>query len=61
MKAHANQLLRNVRPNGSCRLCVSFFTTEFGWFGLWGNDDGVAGLTIGHASADSATVGRLPH
>jgi methylated-DNA-[protein]-cysteine S-methyltransferase len=46
-----------------CRFCVSFFSTDIGWFGLWGNEDGVAGLAIGHASAESvrkAFARRLP-
>jgi methylated-DNA-[protein]-cysteine S-methyltransferase len=36
------------------RFRVSFFSTDFGWFGLWGTDDGVAGLAIGHTAEESA-------
>ena len=31
---------------------LSIFLTDFGWFGLLGRDQNIAGLTIGHVSSD---------
>jgi methylated-DNA-[protein]-cysteine S-methyltransferase len=53
MQTHTNGRIREIQPDRSCRFSVALFTTDFGWFGLWGNENGVAGLGIGHASRQS--------
>lgn len=31
---------------------LSVFSTDFGWFGLWGSEERIFGLTIGHPSPE---------
>jgi methylated-DNA-[protein]-cysteine S-methyltransferase len=54
MQTLAREEIREIQPARSYRFSVAVFSTDFGWFGLWGNADGLAGLAIGHASRESA-------
>ena len=40
--------------DGSCRLSVSVFPTDLGWFAMWGYEERLFGLGIGHRSRESA-------
>ncbi|MEX2285769.1 MAG: methylated-DNA--[protein]-cysteine S-methyltransferase [Planctomycetaceae bacterium] len=41
------------RPADDARVAqLTIFRTDLGWFGLWGNGENVAALSIGHESPD---------
>ena len=63
MQTKFDERIQDIAWDRSCRLSLSFFTTDFGWFGLWGADDTIAGLAIGHPSRSSVMQSveeRLP-
>ena len=37
--------------------CLAIFSTQLGWFGLWGAEQQIVGLTIGHASQEDVRDG----
>lgn len=54
MAAQTSDRIRQREWDRSCRLSLSVFPTDLGWFALWGGEKVVYGLAIGHPAQQSA-------
>jgi methylated-DNA-[protein]-cysteine S-methyltransferase len=53
----SRQRIDKSRFEATAGLNLSIFSTDIGWFGLWGSGRQIAGLTIGHASPEDVREG----
>lgn len=53
----SRQRIDKFRSEATDSPYLTIFSTELGWFGLWGTGRHIAGLTIGHASPEDVREG----
>jgi methylated-DNA-[protein]-cysteine S-methyltransferase len=53
----SRQRINKSRSEVTDSAHLTIFSTDLGWFGLWGSERKIAGLTIGHASSEDVREG----